>query len=229
MRLNLRYKIIFLLAIIFCGVICQIFAQNVSEFKTRSNNVKDRNIKQNLSSDWKGDTSYSENTVSRYSRFERYSTPSKIRFRFLSGSYSSDQKNVTTSTSKIIWDQLGLGQSVFKSEGNRSGNIYDIENNFIDLSYTFGDEYTFTLGGRSITSGEINITSSESIKFNSTNVYGSGYFGILGVEFGIFEILWGYEYFRYAFIDFDTESSSDYWGNFEDFGGQYTLGLGLVF
>jgi len=229
MRLNLRYKIIFLVTIILCGVICPTFAQNVSEFKTRSNNVKDRNIKQNLSSDWKGDTSYSENTVSRTSRSQRYSIPSKIRFRFLTGKYSSDQKDVTTSTSKIIWDRLGLGQSVFKSEGNRYGNIYDLENNLIDLSYTFGDEYTFTVGGRSITSGEININSSESIKFNSTNVYGSGYFGILGVEFGIFEILFGYEYFRYAFIEFDTESSSGYWGNFEDFGGQYTFGIGLVF
>ena len=229
MRPNLKYKIIFLVSIILCGVICPTFAQNVSEFKTRSNNVKDRNIKQNLSSDWKGDTSYSENTDSRSPKFSRYSTPSKIRFRFLSGNYSSDQRNVSTSTSQVIWDKLGLGQSVFKTEGNRSGNIYDIENNFIDLSYTFGDEYTFTLGAKSITSGKINITSSKSIKFNSTNVYGSGYFGILGVEFGIFEILWGYEYFRYAFIDFDTESSSDYWGNFEDFGSNYTLGIGLVF
>ena len=229
MRLKLRYKITILVLIISCGVVCSSFGQSVYDFKTKSNNVKDREIKQGLSSDWKGDSSYSENKSSYYSRPSTDSIQSKIRLRFLRGSYSSDNKDATTSSSHIIWDRFGVGQSVFKSEGNRSGDKYEVENRFFDLSYTFGNEYTLTLGGRAISGGEMTVTDTDNIEFKSTKVYGSGYFSNFGIEFGFLEILLGYEYFRYVFVDFETESESAYWGHFEDFGGHYTIGIGLVF
>jgi len=222
-RFNLKHKIILPTLIFLFLRVYSSFAQNVNEFKLKSTNITDGRIGQNQLGDWNEEKSYKKK------RESNSSTSSKIRLRFLTGTYSSDQKNATNTTNKIIWDRFGFGQSTFKSEGNRTDYKYDIENKFIGLSYTFGDEYTFTLGGRSVINGEINITSSENIEYSSTKVYGSGYFWILGIEFGMLEILWGYEYFRYAFIEFDTESTSGYWGNFEDYGGQYNFGIGLVF
>ena len=158
---------------------------------------------------------------------------SKIRFRGLSGTYTSDFQEVTSSTGTIIWDKLGIGQSVFKLKTSISGDTYDLENTSIDLSYTFGDtfgdEYTFTLGSSAVYSGKLTITSSESEIFNSSNVEGSGYFSILGIEYGIFEILLGYQYIRYAFIELESESTSTNWGSFRDSGSQYATGIGIIF
>ena len=157
------------------------------------------------------------------------SESSKIRFRGLSGTYTSDFQEVTSSTGTIIWDKLGIGQSVFKLKTSISGDTYEVENTLIEISYTFGDEFTLTLGGRSVTSGKLTITSSDSEIFNSSNVEGSGYFSILGIEFGIFEILAGFQYTSYVFTEIETESTSAYWGSFEDSGGLYVTGIGLAF
>jgi hypothetical protein len=157
------------------------------------------------------------------------SESSKIRFRGLSGTYTSDFQEATSSTGTIIWDKLGIGQSVFKLKTSISGDTYDLENTLIEISYTFGDEFTLTLGGRSVTTGKLTITSSDSELFNSSNVEGSGYFSILGIEFGIFEILAGFQYTSYVFTEIETESTSAYWGSFEDSGGLYVTGIGFAF
>ena len=78
------------------------------------------------------------------------SESSKIRFRGLSGTYTSDFQEVTSSTGTIIWDKLGIGQSVFKLKTSISGDTYEIENTLIEISYTFGDEFTLTLGGSEV-------------------------------------------------------------------------------
>ena len=157
------------------------------------------------------------------------SESSKIRFRGLSGTYTSDFQEATSSTGTIIWDKLGIGQSVFKLKTSISGDTYELENTLIEISYTFGDEFTLTLGGRSVTTGKLTITSSDSELFNSSNVEGSGYFSILGIEFGIFEILAGFQYTSYVFTEIETESTSAYWGSFEDSGGLYVTGIGIAF
>ena len=157
------------------------------------------------------------------------SESSKIRFRGLSGTYTSDYQEATSSTGTIIWDKLGIGQSVFKLKTSISGDTYEIENTLTEISYTFGDEFTLTLGGRSVTTGKLTITSSDSELFNSSNVEGSGYFSILGIEFGIFEILAGFQYTSYVFTEIETESTSAYWGSFEDAGGLYVTGIGFAF
>ena len=153
----------------------------------------------------------------------------KIRFRYLYGTFNSDSQEATRSTSSIIWNGWGIGQSVFKYKAGISGYTIDLENTSIDFSYTFGDEYTLTLGSSTFYSGKLTITSSDSEIFNSSNVEGSGYFSILGIEFGIFEILAGFQYTSYVFTEIETESTSAYWGSFEDSGGLYVTGIGLAF
>ena len=153
----------------------------------------------------------------------------KIRFRYLYGTFNSDSQEATRSTSSIIWNGWGIGQSVFKYKAGISGYTIDLENTSIDFSYTFGDEYTLTLGSSTFYSGKLTITSSDSEIFNSSNVEGSGYFSILGIEYGIFEILLGYHYNRYAFIELESESTSTNLGRFRDSRSQYVTGIGLVF
>ena len=154
---------------------------------------------------------------------------SKIRFRLLSGKDTSDTGEASSSTASIIWDGLGIGPSVFKFKTSISGDTYELENTLIDISYTFGNEWTLTLGGRSVTTGKLTITSSDSEIFNSSNVEGSGYFSILGAQFGIIEILLGYQNIRYGFLELESDSTSAFKKSFKDSGGLYVTGFGFVF
>ena len=161
--------------------------------------------------------------------YQKIKFPPKIRFRHLSGTYTSDTQEATSSTSSIIWDGVGIGQTVFKYKTSISGNTVDLKNTSMDFSYTYGDENTLTIGSSSIYSGKLSGITNDSKIYNSSNVFGYGYFSILGIEFGIFEILLGYKYIRYSFIDLESESTSLYWSSFSDSGNLYLTGIGLVF
>ena len=207
----LRFGILLLTLLILSDSFSLVLAQSIYDFKRKGTNV-------------------GQQIMDPYTKNIKL-TP-KIRFRYLYGPINSDSQ-ATRSTSTIIWDRFGIGQSVFKFKTNISGDMYDLENTSIDLSYTFGDtfgdEYTFTLGSSAVYSGKLTITSSDSEIFNSSNVEGSGYFSILGIEFGIFEILAGFQYTSYVFTEIETESTSAYWGSFEDSGGLYVTGIGIAF
>jgi hypothetical protein len=171
----------------------------------------------------------SQSKGSQSKGYQKIKFPPKIRFRYLSGTYTSDSQEATYSASSIIWDRMGIGQTVLKYKTIESGNTVDLENTSMDLSYTYGYEYTLTLGISSVDSGELSGITSDSKIYNSSNVEGSGYFSIFGIEFGIFEILLGYRYIRYTFVDLESESTSLYWSSFSDSGSQYLTGIGLVF
>ena len=214
----LRSGFVTLTLFIFIASFSLVLAQSMYEFKVKSTNVRPHNMDTNIKKSSK---------ISGTSRNTEL-TP-KIRFRYLYGTYNSDSQEATSSTSSIIWAGLGIGQSVFKYKMSKNGDTYDIENILIDLSYTFGDEYTLTLGSSSVSSGKLTATTSDSEIYNSSDVFGYGYFGILGIEYGIFEILLGYRYIRYAFIELEADSNSTYWSNFKDSGSQYATGIGVVF
>ena len=161
--------------------------------------------------------------------YQKIKYPSKIRFRNLSGTYTEDSQEATSSTSSIIWDGVGIGQTVFTYKTSISGTTVDLENTSMDFSYTYGDETTLTIGSSSVYSGELSGITSDSKIYNSTSVFGYGFFSILGIEFGIFEILLGYKYIRYSFIDLESESTSLYWSSFSDSGNLYLTGIGLAF
>ena len=203
----LRFGILLLTLLILSDSFSLVLAQSIYDFKRKGTNV-------------------GQQIMDPYTKNIKL-TP-KIRFRYLYGPINSDSQ-ATRSTSTIIWDRFGIGQSVFKFKTSISGDMYDLENTSIDLSYTFGDEYTLTLGSSAVYSGKLTITSSESEIFNSSNVEGSGYFSILGIEYGIFEILLGYQYIRYAFIELESESSSTNWGSVRNSRGLYVTGIGLAF
>jgi len=222
----LRYGFVLLTLLILSDSFSFVFAQSMYDFKGKSTNISPL---------------YPHHTGSKKSPviskdyqskdYQNIKYPSKIRFRYLSGTYTSDSQEAASSTSSIIWDGVGIGQTVFKYKMSTSGITVELENTSTDFSYTYGDEYTLTLGSSSVHSGEfIGITSDSKI-YNSSTVFGYGYFSILGIEFGIFEILLGYKYIRYAFtgLESNTTTTSLYMSSFDDSGSQYLTGIGLVF
>jgi hypothetical protein len=229
----LRYGFVLLTLLILSDSFSLAFAQSMWDFKGKSTNISPLypHAGSKKSSDRSRDSQsrdyQSKGSQSKGSRNIKY--PSKIRFRYLTGTYSSDSQEAVSSISSIIWDGVGIGQSVFKNKTSHSDKSVDLENTMIDLSYTFGDEYTLTLGSSAIYSGKFIGTTSDSKKYNSTNVFGYGHFSIFGVEYGIFEILLGYQYIKYAYLDLESESTAIYWSSFNDSGNLYLAGIGIVF
>ena len=225
----LRYGFVLLTLLILSDSFSLAFAQSMWDFKGKSTNISP------LYPHHTG--SKKSSVISRDSQSKRYQSkdyqnikyPSKIRFRYLTGTYTSDSQEAVSSISSIIWDGVGIGQSVLKYKTSHSEKTVDLENTMIDLSYTFGDEYTLTLGNSAVYSGKFIGTTSDGQKYNSTNVFGYGHFSIFGVEYGIFEILLGYQFIKYAYLDLESESTAIYWSSFNDSGSLYLLGIGIVF
>ena len=225
----LRYGFVLLTLLILSDSFSLAFAQSMWDFKGKSTNISP------LYPHHTG--SKKSSVISRDSQSKRYQSkdyqnikyPSKIRFRYLTGTYTSDSQEAVSSISSIIWDGVGIGQSVLKYKTSHSEKTVDLENTMIDLSYTFGDEYTLTLGNSAVYSGKFIGTTSDGQKYNSTNVFGYGHFSIFGVEYGIFEILLGYQFVKYAYLDLESESTAIYWSSFNDSGSLYLLGIGIVF
>ena len=225
----MRYGFVLLTLLILSDSFSLAFAQSMWDFKGKSTNISP------LYPHHTG--SKKSSVISRDSQSKRYQSkdyqnikyPSKIRFRYLTGTYTTDTQEAVSSISSIIWDGVGIGQSVLKYKTTHSEKSVDLENTMIDLSYTFGDEYTLTLGSSAVYSGKFIGTTSDSQKYNSTNVFGYGHFSIFGVEYGIFEILLGYQFVKYAYLDLESESTAIYWSSFNDSGSLYLLGIGIVF
>ena len=235
----LRYGFVLLTLLILSDSFSLVFAQSMWDFKGKNTNIsplyphhtgsKKSSVRSRdyQSRDYQSRDSQSKGSQSK--GYQKIKFPPKIRFRYLSGTYTSDSQEATYSASSIIWDRMGIGQTVLKYKTIESGNTVDIENTSMDLSYTYGYEYTLTLGISSVDSGELSGITSDSKIYNSSNVFGYGYFSIFGIEFGIFEILLGYRYIRYTFIDLESESTSLYWSSYSNSGGHYLTGIGLVF
>ena len=229
----LRYGFVLLTLLILSDSFSLAFAQSMWDFKGKSTNISPLYPHAgSKKSSVRSRDSQSRGSQSRGSQSKGYQNikyPSKIRFRYLTGTYTTDSQEAVSSISSIIWDGVGIGQSVLKYKTSHSEKSVDIENTMIDLSYTFGDEYTLTLGSSTVYSGKFIGTTSDGQKYNSTNVFGYGHFSIFGVEYGIFEILLGYQFIKYAYLDLESESTAIYWSSFNDSGSLYLLGIGIVF
>ena len=234
----LKFGIVLFTLLILSNNFSFVFAQSMYDFKGKDTNISPLypNTNSNRSSSNRSSSNRSSSNRSSSNRsssisedYQNKKYPSKIRFRYLTGTYSSEFQEATSSISSIIWDGVGIGQSVFKNKTSHPDKSVELENTMIDLSYTFGDEYTLTLGSSAIYSGKFIGTTSDSQKYNSTNVFGYGHFSIFGVEYGIFEILLGYQYVKYAYLDLESESTAIYWSSFNDSGNLYLAGIGIVF
>ena len=152
-------------------------------------------------------------------KLKRLEQPVKIRIRGLSGSISSGTTTVSNTSTSLIWNSWGIGQSLLKYKNSKTTTSYDLSSTSTDLSYTFGDEWTLTLGLGTVTDGKGTITSSSN-EFTTSKVSGSGYFGMVGVEFGILEVLVGYRKDSIEYKDFQQDGTL--------LGNPFAVSLGLL-
>ena len=244
-----RYKFLLLFIFIFFGSFSYVIAQSRYDFKKKSTNIRegDRSFKQKKRTYEEEERAYdpvfapfNKNKFPKKTTYQKQrpyqsedrrvtKSTKKIRFRYLSGTYKNDYQEGSRLTYSIIWDGAGIGQSAFKYKTILDDTTYELEHKSLDVAYTFGDEYTLTFGSSAIYSGTLTATTDENDIYESSSVTGYGYFSVIGIEFGIFEILFAYQYVRFSFVEIESDSTSSYMSSFKDSGNQYATGIGISF
>ena len=98
--------------------------------------------------------------------------------------------------------------------------VFIVRSRGIIQAYTFGDDYTFTIGTGLIVGGE---AKSSTMNLKSTEVSGYRAMGLLGVNFGSWEVLGGYQYSVFEYKNFSTTK------NLSLSGGLIVFGIGIGF
>jgi len=165
----LRYGFVLLTLLILSDSFSLVFAQSMWDFKGKSTNISPLYPHHTGS---KKSPVISKDYLSKGYQskdYQKIKYPSKIRFRYLSGTYTKDPQEATSSASSIIWDGVGIGQTVFTYKTIISGNTVDLKNTSMDFSYTYGDETTLTIGSSSVYSCELSGITSDSKIYSSSN------------------------------------------------------------
>ena len=135
----MRYGFILLILLILSDSFSFVFAESMYDFKGKSTNISPlyphhTGSKKSpvISKDYQSKDYQSKDYQSK--DYQNIKYPSKIRFRYLSGTYTSDSQEAASSTSSIIWDGVGIGQTVFKYKMSTSGITVELENTSTDFS-----------------------------------------------------------------------------------------------
>ena len=138
----------------------------------------------------------------------RYSTLISAENVITRNSISSSAEMSTSGHSGnfIFANGIGLGYSTAMTNGNLEDISYKFKNNRLDLSYTIGRSFSFTLGtGKMINGrGEI-ILDGEG--YTTENVSGESIFLILGLPFFGGEFLLGYRQDNSKFKNYQCQMS----------------------
>ncbi len=134
------------------------------------------------------------------------SKPTKIRIRGLSGTAKGKTLTLSNTSIQFLWGSWGIGQTTMKFDKSKSGREFSISNSFNDISYTFGDEISFTIGTGVLGSGQGTYT--ESLKeFTSEKASGSANFFSIGIEYKGIEFLYGQRKFDFENKEFQRTVS----------------------
>jgi len=143
------------------------------------------------------------------------------KLRGIIGSGSSDKTEFSNMSLHFVWDWLGIGLSDFYMKTTSSaGQKYELHNQSLDLSYTYADDYSFSFGAGVIVDGE---AKSSTLNLKSTAVSGYRVMGLMGADFGKWEILGGYQYSSFVYKNFTSTK------NFNISGGLMVFGIGVGF
>jgi len=134
------------------------------------------------------------------------SDPTKIRIRALSGSAKGKTLTLSNTSIQFLWGGWGIGQTTMKFEKSKSGKEFSISNSFNDISYTFGEEISFTIGTGVLGSGKGTYKESQK-EFTSELASGSANFFSIGIEFSGIEFLYGQRKFDFENKEFQRIAS----------------------
>ena len=132
--------------------------------------------------------------------------PTKIRIRALNGTAKGKTLTLSNTSMQFLWGGWGIGQTTMKFEKSKSGKEFSILNSFNDISYTFGDEITFTIGTGVLGSGKGTYKESQK-EFTSEKASGSANFFSIGIEYIGIEFLYGQRKFDFENKEVQRTSS----------------------
>jgi len=143
------------------------------------------------------------------------------KLRGIIGSGSSDKTEFSNMSLHFVWDWLGIGLSDFYMKTTSSvGQKYELNNQSLDLSYNYADDYSFSFGVGVIVDGE---AKSSTLNLKSTAVSGNRVMVLLGTDLGKWEFLGGYQYSTFEYNNFTSTK------NFNMSGGLMVFGIGVGF
>ena len=146
---------------------------------------------------------------------------SDYQLRGIIGTGSSENPSFSNMSIHFLIGSWGIGLSDFHLKNTTKANEkYELHNQSLDFSYTFGDDYTFTTGLGFIVDGE---AKSSTMNLKSTEFSGYRALGMLGINFGRWEFLGGYQYSVFEYKNFTTTK------NLSLSGGLMVFGIGMGF
>jgi len=107
----------------------------------------------------------------------------------------------------VLSNGFGFGATGLRSKGTVNGNSASTTSDNVDLSYTFGQRWSVTLGVGWALTGKATLTES-STRYDTENLRGGGGFALLGMPFLGGEALLGFRQSRVRYLDLKYDSGS---------------------
>ena len=156
--------------------------------------------------------------------------PLNIRIRGLINQSESSEKKIQNSSLHFIWNRYGIGFNKLQYQ-LISENNYEMSHSSLDLSLTFGKDWTIQLGKGYVYSGNGEISFFDSNQISTKKVEGSSNFGVLGIPFSFIEILIGIREDNIIYKEFTSKTNKNkiLENDFEIKGKLWIFGLGISF
>ena len=131
--------------------------------------------------------------------------PWDLRIRYLFSQTTKEKRNLNNTSIYLIWKKIGLGQSNLNYKQITNNNsLYNMHNSTLDISYTFGSNWTLTFGKGVVYKGKGIISFFDNNEVVTEKVNGESSFCIIGFEIGLFEILIGLRENHIKYADFTS-------------------------
>ena len=154
---------------------------------------------------------------------------SDIGIRALVGMTSSSKTTVSTNSIFLSWNQYGLGSSNISYKTTTSGITHQYSGTSLDLSYSFGDELSYSFGGGFLLSGNGTISSSSG-NYKTSEASGTSYHAFIGMDIYGIEGLVGYKSIKLDFKGFKNSSDGSSLNSYASIsGGLLIFGVGVHF
>ena len=148
-----------------------------------------------------------------------------------SSSSSAELSTSGHSVSFVFANGIGLGYSNAIANGNLEDISYKFKNSSLDLSYTIGGSFSFTLGTGILINGRGEIIL-DAEDYSTESVYGESIFLNFGIPFFGGEFLLGYRQDNSNFKNYQCQMSGESVVVAEKvnlFSGQINAGIGFLF
>ena len=152
---------------------------------------------------------------------DTYRVSTDYQLRGIIGTGSSENSNFNNLSLHFLMGSWGIGFSNFYLENKSTANVkYELDYQSLDVSYSFKDNFSFTIGTGLIITGKA-ISSTMNLK--SSEVSGLKALGLIGANIGDWEALGGYQYSIFEYKNFTSSK------NLSLSGGQVVFGIGKGF